>query len=408
MQKKSLKGFTVEILSIIAATFVFFGCAAQPVRGPVPWNTFAFDYERSNSSPEELHLPLVLAWTGDLSTIRFFKPFPEEQLSTPALSNGILYVGSTNRSFYTYDLYKGKRLWRFDAKNPLEAAPTVTDDLVCFGSAGGVLRCLDKKSGAEKWSFRSRSEITASPIVAGDKLYFSSLDDRLYALSMRTGQKIWSYYRSAYQTVTPRLTVSPAYSDNRIYNLFSDGVLVCLAADTGKELWTKKVEKNFDSVDKTRRTPLVRNGLTYIIDDKNDILALNGENGELKRTYNVIKAYDFVFTGKKTLVIVGSDQIVAIDSVNGSILWRTKLKNKPSSIFAAGGYLFVLMNYSSAPFNISFLEKTKGYMQAFRMRDGAEVWEKKLDYGITANASASEGHVALLTNEGALEVFSAK
>ncbi len=408
MLKCSLKRLTAEALTVFSAAVVLFGCAAQPVKGYVPWRTFAFNYERGNVSPDKIQPPLVLAWARDLSAIRFFKPIPEEQLSSPALSDGILYVGSTNRSFYTYDLYSGKLLWRFDAENPLEAAPAVTGDLVCFGSGGGVLRCLDKKSGAERWSFQAKSEIMSSPIIEGDRLYISSSDDRFYALSLKNGEKIWSYYRSPYQTVTPRLTSSPAYFDNKIYDLFSDGVLVCLKADTGKELWSRKVVKNFDSSDKTRRTPLALNGMVYMIDGSNEILALDAVTGELKDTYNIIKAYDFVFRDKRTLVVAGSDQVVALDTVNGSILWKTKLRHRPSSIFAAGDYLFVLTNYSSAPFNIGFLSKTKGYIQALRLKDGAEAWGGDLGYSLTANASASEGHVALLTNEGALEVFSVK
>lgn len=408
MPRNFLKGYRAYVIAALSATVLFWGCAAKPVKEASPWNTFAFNYERTNVTPEKLHLPLVLSWARDLSTVRFFKPYPEEQLSSPALSEGVLYVGSTNESFYTYDLSRGKRLWRFDARYPLEAAPAIAGDLVCFGSVGGVLRCLDKKSGAEKWSFQAKSEITSSPVVAGDKLYFSSSDDRFYALSLKSGEKIWSYYRSAYQTVTPRLTSSPAYSENKIYHLFSDGVLVCLQADSGKELWSKKVVKNFDSSDKTRRTPMAQNGLVYIIDDNNDILALGGENGDLKNNYNVKKAYDFVFRDKKTLVVAGSDEVVALDTALGSTLWKTKLKNRPSSIFAADDYLFILSNYSSAPFNISFLAKTKGYIQAIDLKDGSEAWRADLGYSITANASASEGHAALLTNEGALEVFSVK
>ncbi len=402
--------FTAEVLIASFAAFLFSGCAAKmpSEQAHAPWNTFLFNEQRTNVSPERLRLPFVLSWAKDLSTIRFLKPYPEEQLSTPALSKGVLYVGSTNKSFYSYDLYKGKFLWRFDARNPLEASPAVTENLVCFGSAGGVLRCLDKKDGHEKWRFQAKSEITSAPVAKGDRIYFSSSDDRFYALSLSTGEKIWSYYRSAFQTVTPRMTASPAYSDDKIYNLFSDGVIVCLAADSGKELWNKKVVKNFDSPQKTRRTPLVHDGTVFVIDDNNDIIALSGETGDVKGTYNIIKAYDFIVIDRRTLIIAGADQVVALDTVTGSILWKKELKYRPSSVFAADDFLFVLSNYGSAPFNIGFLMKTMGHIQALRLKDGVEAWAAKLDYSVTSNASTSEDHIALLTNEGALEVFSVK
>lgn len=410
MLKTCLKKSVADKTFLFLAFIVFTGCASQQVKTETkPWPTYLYNESRSNVSADRLSLPLVVMWDKDISPFRIFNVFPKEQLSSPALTNGVLYVGSENERFYTLDLKSGKVLWKFDADHPIEAPPSVYENYVCFGSSNGLLRCFDSSSGKLLWSFQAKSEILSSPIIKDGKVYFSSSDDRFYALSLNTGEKLWSYNRNTFQTVTPRIYASPAFSNNRLYQLFSDGYLVCLSVDAGKELWSKKMVKNFDAAERPRRTPLIDNGLVYVVDETNAIQALSEETGEVKGIYNIIKAYDFILADKRSLVIAGADKVIAIDRMTGSILWKKDLKFSPAStIFAADEHLFVLSNYRHAPWGINFLAKDKGYITALRLKDGETVWGGDLASNVTANASSSESRAAVLTNEGILEVFGSK
>lgn len=408
MRRNCLKKYLNAKSGLVAAALILTGCAGQ---APAPadykaWNTFSYNDARTNISPDKLMLPLAVSWTDDISSFRLLPPFPKEELSSPAISNGALYTGSTDERFYSYDLKSGKVLWKFNAKYPLEAPPTVAGDLVCFGSADGIMRCFNNKTGKQLWEYQAKSEILSSPIIKEDKLFFSSSDDRVYALSLSTGEKLWSYARANFSMVSPRIYGSPAFADNRVYMFFSDGFLTSLSADNGKELWAKKVVKDFNTTRLLRRTPLIDNGTVYIIDENNAVQALNQETGEVKGIYNIIKAYDFIVPDKSSIVIAGSEQIAAIDRLSGTVLWKKDIAYSPvSTIFAADDLLFVLSNYKHTPLGMEFLSKTKGYIQALRLKDGEVVWEEKLKSSSTANASAAEAKVAILTDKGILEVF---
>lgn len=403
--------YSVKVAVIIAAGSLLSGCAAKsPLKG-TDWAAYLRDDSRTNVSRDTLSLPLVVSWNKDVSDFKVFRTFPKEQLSSPVIAGGLLYAGSTNESFYALDLASGKAVWRFDSDYPLEAPPAVADGLICFGSGDGILRCFDS-ARKPLWQFQARSEILSSPVIRDGKVFFNSSDDRAYALDARTGEKVWTYTRGTYKTVTPRIYGSPAYSEalKRLYYFFSDGSVVCLSAETGKEVWTKKTVKDFDTAKQIRRTPLVDGGIVYIIDGNDAVLALSEGTGETKGIYNLIKARDFIVPDKRTLIIAGVDQAIAIDRLSGAILWKTtQLARSPvTGIFASGEHLFLVSNYRYEPLGIDFLAKTKGHIEALRLKDGSSAWSSELKSDISANGAAGSSRVALHTNSGVIQVFEPK
>ncbi|MFQ5735450.1 MAG: PQQ-binding-like beta-propeller repeat protein [Thermodesulfobacteriota bacterium] len=389
------------------AALLLSGCAGKrlPAEGVTPWSSYLYDDTRTNATPDAATPPLEKSWDRDISAFNLFTGHPKSQLSSPALSGGALFVGSTDSEFYSIDMDTGKLLWKFDAGAPIEAPPAVTEQIVCFGSSDGILRCLDR-SGRPLWEFRVRSEILSSPVIRDSMVYFTSADDRLYALAAQTGEKLWTYRRRIFKTVTPRVYASAAYSDGRLYAFFSDGTLVCLAADTGKELWKKRVVRGFDGAAPVRRTPLVSGKTVYAIDDKNAVLALDSSTGDVKGIYNIIKAVNFVVLDDRKLVVAGQERIVSMDMPTGAILWKKELAHSPlQSIFAAGDILYVLSNQKHTPLGLDFLAARRGYMEALRLSDGEKVWEKKLGSSISANGSSARSAVALLPDKGGLILY---
>src|SRR3972149_8242044 len=133
--------------ALLISAFAIAGCAANQL--PVEeskWDTHLGDYARTNVSTGKVALPLVIGWDRDVSDFRFFRPFPKEQLSSPAIYKGRLYAGSANGYFYASDLASGKVYWKFNAKAPIEAAPTVTDEKVCLARATARCGALTSKA----------------------------------------------------------------------------------------------------------------------------------------------------------------------------------------------------------------------------------------------------------------------
>lgn len=397
-------------IALLAAAFALSGCAGKPLPAEDgKWNTHLGDYGRTNISQGKIALPMAIGWNKDVSAMTFFRPFPAEQLSSPAVFEGRLYAGSENGYFYSVDLSKGKVFWKYNTKAPIEASPTVDEGMACFGSSDGVMRCMDL-DGRLLWEYQARSEILSSPVVKNGRVLFSSSDDRLHALDARTGARLWTYSRGVYKTVTPRLYASPALSDKgSLVHLFSDGVAVCVSAETGKVIWTKKAVKEFEEAAPPRRSPLIASGTVYIIDGNRAVMALSEATGEVKGIYNIIKASDMVVPDGRSIVIAGDGEAISIDRTTGALLWRAPLGHGPvSSVFSAGGYLFVLSNFKKAPLGIDYFAKDMGHIEAISLADGKSAWGRALSSSVSSDASSSFERVALITNDGKLTVFEPK
>ena len=76
-------------------------------------------------------------------------------------------------------------VWKFktDVRNVwFGSSPAIADGVVYVGSEDGRLYALDARTGQEKWRFKTDGAIVSSPAVAGGVVYFASTDGYLYAV----------------------------------------------------------------------------------------------------------------------------------------------------------------------------------------------------------------------------------
>jgi len=109
--------------------------------------------------------------------------------SSPAVRDGVAYVGQSDGNKITAVDFKGKRLWAFDAPNETFASPALAGDILYVGGndnynmrGKGSLAALDIKTGKALWTLEFSGSVWASPVVAGDTVYVACADGKLYAV----------------------------------------------------------------------------------------------------------------------------------------------------------------------------------------------------------------------------------
>lgn len=73
------------------------------------------------------------------------------------------------------------------------SSPAVVNGMIFIGSNDGSVYALKASSGSKLGSFATQSHVQSSPAVVNGKVYVSSDDNNLYALDTRTGALLWSY-----------------------------------------------------------------------------------------------------------------------------------------------------------------------------------------------------------------------
>ena len=79
--------------------------------------------------------------------------------ASPAVSNGVVFIGSWDRNMYAIDAATGKQLWKFQTGNDtviynqigIASSAAVAGGVVYFGCRDGCLYALDARTGALKW-----------------------------------------------------------------------------------------------------------------------------------------------------------------------------------------------------------------------------------------------------------------
>ena len=75
----------------------------------------------------------------------------------------------------------------------VNSSPAVANGVVYVGSDDNNVYALNASTGALLWSYTTGSTVVSSPAVANGVVYVGSSDDNVYALNASTGALLWSY-----------------------------------------------------------------------------------------------------------------------------------------------------------------------------------------------------------------------
>src|SRR5205823_2383363 len=131
------------------------------------WAQFHYGAARSGSNPNETTLStsnvgkLKMKWRAWANSTGGYSG------SSPAISGGIVYVGSDDTNVYAFNASNGSLVWKFKTGGMVDSSPAVVDGVVYVGSNDGKVYALNASNGTKKWSFTTGDQIAnGSPVVA--------------------------------------------------------------------------------------------------------------------------------------------------------------------------------------------------------------------------------------------------
>ena len=239
----------------------------------------------------------------------------EAMRSSPAVVDGVVYVGSNDHKVYALNAATGASIWNYTTGEPVESSPAVVDGVVYVGSNDNKTYALNATTGALIWSYTTGKYVTSSPAVVGGVVYIGSYDKKIYALNAATGASIWNY------TTGAEIASSPAVADGKVYVGSSDTKVYCLNASTGGSIW------NYTTYNSVTSSPAVADGRVYVGSWDASVYCLNASTGARIWQYADVSILSSpaVADGK---VFVGQGggyprtQICALDAATGTSIWN--------------------------------------------------------------------------------------
>ncbi len=203
--------------------------------------------------------------------------------SSPAVRNGLVFVGSFDGSVYAFDLVTGARRWRYDTegrsldsepfgfdRRSIVSSPAVTDSTVFIGSRDGFFYALDAASGTLRWRVDHQASWSiASPAVGEGVVYDASSDARfIHALDARTGEPRWRL------AMPGSVWSSAAIAGGLLFVGDGSGAIHAIDRQSGSALWS------FRTGGAVQSSPAVAGGLLVVGSGDGAVYALRVGDAE--------------------------------------------------------------------------------------------------------------------------------
>ena len=220
-------------------------------------------------------------------------------IGSPAISQGVVFIGSSDGVFYAIDQRTGQQKWKVALTEPISSSPAIGDGLVYFLSYDGILYARATETGALKWHFATGGErrfeakgihgltpetqliadpmdvFLSSPALDHNRVYVGSSDGHVYALNAATGVLLWSFETGGV------VHASPAVAGGTIYIGSWDSYLYALDAETGLLKWRFKAGE--DPVNHNQEgfqsSAAVADGVVYVGCRDSNLYALDAASG---------------------------------------------------------------------------------------------------------------------------------
>ena len=319
-------------------------------------------------------------------------------ISSPAVADNIVYVGSTDCNLYAIDLATGAQKWKFETKGWVVSSPAIDAGTVYFASYDSNFYAVDAASGQLKWKFQTGGErhyigkhihylqpaaeampdpwdfYLSSPSVWNGAVYFGSGDGNVYALDAAAGTLRWKFQTGDV------VHSSPAIADGVLYIGSWDRYLYALDAASGAQKWRFETGDDPDAHNHIgiQSSPAVVNGVAYF--GSRDAYAYAVDVATGKQIWNFstegswVNNSPVVHEGRVYFGTSVPGIVHAVDAKSGKVVFDV---NSGSPVFAS----------MALAGDIVYMGNFAGKLSAIDLKQQKPVWTFETD-GAKQNAAA--------------------
>jgi len=316
---------------------------------------------------------------------RWEKNVGSEVQTTPALSSGTLYLGTSGGRVYALDADTGSEEWRYYTTMGEEfiSSPAVSEGIVCLGSMDGNLFALGQDTGDERWTFETNGPIISSPVVVDGTVLVGSGDQHLYAVSVEGGTEEWS------TDLEGEVFSSPAVADGIAYVGTERGYLYAIDVGSGRVEW------RFEADSGIAATPAVHEGTVYVRSRGGSLYAVGIDEGQQRWKTDIgAEGTSSPAVSEGRVVVAGDWRVYAFatsgmdHAETGEELWVSSADGSVTgSPTVAGEMVYVL---------------AENRVSALNMSSGGKRWQYNANETLAASPVPTSNGVYLATQNGSI------
>jgi len=340
------------------------------------WSQFRGNQRLTGVSASNVPNDLKLLWTFEAG---------DSIESSAAIVGNTVFVGTQKGELVSLNLDNGAVYWRYHVDSPIgESSPAYSNGVVYIGDLGGWFHAVNATDGKKLWAFKAGSEIKSSPVVLGDRVLIGSYDQHLYCISTRNGSLIWKVKTNGPVHSTPSVSGGLAFIAG------CDELFRAIRVADGKEMFT------VSSGAYTGASPALLGDAAYYGTFDNEVLMVNlTEKRIVWRYQHPQRKFPFYSSAAVTrdrIVVGGRDKLVHGLTGAGKAAWTFATNSRvESSPAIAGGRVFVGSN--------------DGRFYVLNLGTGGKLWEFNAGSPLSASPAIARGRIVIGSQDGRLYCF---
>ncbi len=237
-------------------------------------------------------------------------------LSFPIVAQNTVLMGigeGSKGTLLALNAATGQNIWNFtnEENSRTFGTPAIANGLVFVGSYDENLYALNISTGKEVWKFNA-GDFHPTPTVEKNIVYAMTSQANIYALNASSGVRIWNY--SIFEGLTIGGQSYFAVSDNVLYAINGINKIYAINGDNGSQIWNQTFAPDFSY---GLFAPTVVNEFIYL-GTVNGLCALNRFNGQVAWNYSTGSVFEAPIVANGVLYVCSNEQVHAMQILSST------------------------------------------------------------------------------------------
>ncbi|MCK5696951.1 MAG: outer membrane protein assembly factor BamB [Gammaproteobacteria bacterium] len=262
--------------------------------------------------------------------------------------------------------------WQIELEMTITGGVGSGNGIIIVGNSRGEIIVLDVNNGTLLWKKELSSVMLSVPLIKDGILVVRTGDGRIFGLNTENGAQIWVYDRGV-PVLTLRGNSSPLMGGRElVFSGFDSGKVVALGVQHGRVLWEAnatlaKGRSDLERLVDIDGTMLLVGRVLYVVTYQGNIVALDALEGKILWSKEM-SSYAGLSVDKGSVYITDSDSnIWSLDRISGKMLWKQdKLAYRKLTAPVIVGNMVVMGDY-------------EGYIHIISQLDGSLIGRNKIN-----------------------------
>ncbi|MEO1103007.1 MAG: PQQ-binding-like beta-propeller repeat protein [Pseudomonadota bacterium] len=243
---------------------------------------------------------------------------------------------------------------------------------------------------------RGSARVSARPVVSGDRVFVYAPDGTVTALSVSSGSRVWRTSLRPEKEGDPAAGGGVTVANGRVFVATGYGEAAALSAANGEVIWRKSIDTP------ARSAPTAGAGKIFVVSQKNQVFALNQEDGAEAFNYSgipeqagLVAASSPAVAGDKVVIPYSSGEVMAFSVESGEPQWQEFVTRSMRTLAVSG-----LTDVSGSPViedGVVYATGVAGRTIAVSLSSGEMRWERNIG---SAHTPVVSGNAVFMVDLG--------